>query len=581
MVVPVRKSDIIGFHPLGGLYEESESGDVTELTDDQVIALSRIIDDPKMYIETCLSIQNKRGELVEFIFNKPQQRLYEEYRRQQKLGQPVRIIILKARQMGFSTLVSGLFYHAAATSRNTNAMIVAHKADISTSIFNKQKLYYDTSPTYFQPLRKASNAKELIFENPTTNGTEKQKNPGLRSRIDIETAVSKDVARGKTVHYMHLSELASWPYPEETMTACLQAVPSLPNTAVIIESTANGIGGVFYDEWMRAESGLSPFVPVFFPWYEMDEYRMEVPPDFELTDEEKDLKEEFSLDDEQIVWRRWCIAANCRGNVDQFHQEYPATPREAFLASGRPVFDAPLLEKAMLEAKEPKTVGRVVRNGYTIKFRSEYRGYLKVWEAPIANVDYVIGADVASGNASGDYSCAVVIRTDSKEQVAEWHGHLPPDLFGEELDTLGRYYNNALIIPEANNHGVSAIDSLRRHRYPRIFRRKPTPDNMHDNSQERYGWWTSEQSKKLLINEFAKYIREGVGRIKSKDLMRECVTYVYDDRGRSNAQQGCHDDRVIACALAAYGLYLKRAPSAELRNVDTEKLYEITSSTGY
>lgn len=578
--VSYRPTDIINFHPMGELYEETE-GAMTQLSDDQVIALSRIIRDPKMYIETTLHIQDKRGDLVDFILNKPQLRLYAEYKRQMDAGQPIRIIILKARQMGFSTLISALFYHAAATTSNTNATIVAHKADVSTSIFNKQKLYYDTAPTYMQPMRKASNAKELIFENPTSNGTEKRMNPGLRSRIEIETAVSKEVARGKTIQFMHLSELSSWPYAEETMTACLQAVPSQPGTAIIIESTANGVGGAFYDEWMRAESGLSPFVPIFFPWFEMDEYRMLVPPDFVLTEEEKELKEQFNLDDEQLVWRRWCISANCRGDINVFHQEYPSTPHEAFLASGRPVFDVVKLEEAMREASPPKCVGRTIKTKGVIRFQTGYGGYLKIWEPPEAKVEYIIGADVASGESNGDYSCAVVMRSDTRKQVAEWHGHLPPDLFGEELDNLGRYYNMALIVPEANNHGVSTIDSLRRLKYPFIFRRRPTPDNKKVQPQERYGWWTSEQSKKVLINNFAKFVRERVDGLASKDLMRECITYVYDDKDRSNAQQGCYDDRVIAAALACYGLHLKRKPSKELSNVDIVSLYNITSPTGY
>ena len=186
----------------------------------------------------------------------------------------MRIIILKARQIGFSTAVAALFYQQAATRPNTHAMIVAHKADASTNIFNKTKLFWDCSPPEIRPLKKASNAKELLFENPSSKSEERAKDPGLRSRIEIETAGNRDAGRSATIQLLHLSELAFWPYGEQTMAALMQAVPPLPHTMVVIESTANGVGGAFYREWQRAQEGTSVFTPLFFPWFEHEEYRM-------------------------------------------------------------------------------------------------------------------------------------------------------------------------------------------------------------------------------------------------------------------------------------------------------------------
>ena len=554
-----------------------------DLDEEQREVLAEVVNDPLLFIETVLKIKDKLGHLVDFELNEPQLRLYNEYRRQQKEGRPVRIIILKARQMGFSTMVAALFYQATVTHFNTDSAIVAHKAEASTNIFDKAKLFFENSPAIFRPQRKASNAKELVFENPATNPRIKALSPGLRSRIRVETAVDKNVLRSATVQYLHLSELAFWPYPEESMASAMQAVPPQRGTAVIIESTANGIGGTFYDLWMRAERGESEFVPLFFPWYEMSEYRMPVPDDFALTDEEAEQKELYGLDDEQIVWRRWCISANCKGSIDTFHQEYPSTPHEAFLSSGRPVFDSKILDKAIMEAQEPAKQGRVIRESIKKfpRFRTEYRGALKVWEEPKEGENYVIGIDSASGEQNGDYSVMSVFRLKDKVQVAEWWGHLPPYVLGEEAEALGTYYNRALLVPEANNHGVSVIDALRKMHYNRIFRRRATPDNRNTGgSATKIGWWTSETSKKLLINGLREFVREDVSRIKSKEALKEMLTYVYDDHDRSAAQNGCYDDRVIAAALAVYGcrVYPEHKPFVDTNIVS---LYGNDSVTGY
>lgn len=553
-----------------------------DISDEQIEKLGRLITDGRAFIENVLHIQDKEGQLVPFHFNSAQERLLDEIERQQKLEQPVRIIILKARQLGFSTAVSAIFYHKTITSKNTISMIVAHKADASTNIFNKAKLFYETSPMYLQPYRKASNAKELIFENPTTSPKEKRINPGLRSKIVIETAANKDAGRSATVHNLHISELAFWPNPIETMTSAMQAVPNHKNTMVIIESTANGIGNAFYEEWMRAERGESVFVPMFFPWFEDPTYAMPVPPDYQITDEEAELKAAHDLTDEQIVWRRWCIKANCGGDIDKFHQEYPSTPHEAFLSSGRPVFDVTALERALQKVEPPKHIGRVINEDGRAVFRSAFNGYLKIWEMPKDGHEYIIGADTASGKAGGDYCVGYVLDRQTGEQVAEWHGHMAPDLFGQELALLGRFYNLAWLIPEVNNTGISTIDELRRQRYPRIYRRRSLADDVENKSKYTYGFYTSTKTKPLMINNQAAFIRDKADKIRSKDAINECMTYIYDDNGATNGQQGCHDDRVIAMALALFGL--KERPWSKESNQDFSNihyLYNTDSVTGY
>lgn len=546
--------------------------------------VAEIINAPLLYIPNVLKIQDKLGHIVPLAFNKAQMRLHAEIERQRAAGQPVRIIILKARQMGFSTAISGEFYYHTTTCPNINSAIIAHKADASTNIFNKQKLFYDLSPSFLQPMRKASNAKELIFANPSVSAKERKANPGLRSTIKIETAVNKDALRSATVHNVHCSEVAFWPYAEETMASVLQAVPNHPGTMVIIESTPNGVGGYFYEEWLKAERGESAFTPLFFPWFEHDEYRQPVPPDFVITDEERELKTRFGVDDKQLCWRRWCIKANCAGSLDTFHQEYPATPEEAFLASGRPVFDVAAIDKAMQATEPPVAQGRVVEEKVEgegrVVFHTMYRGYLSIWKYPEDGEEYVIGGDVAKGLEHGDYSCAQVVQKRTAEVVAEWHGHLDADLFGLELTYLGRYYNMALLVPEENNHGIATINAIRRTNYPNLWKRR-TVNKDSNRTLSEYGFWTDSKSKPLIINGLAGYLREGAGRIKSKATLQECLTYVYEDSGSTNARAGCYDDRVMALALALYGLSERPHVLTKFKAKLARELYGANGTTGY
>lgn len=557
------------------------------ITQDILQDLAVVTSDPFLFCRIVLKIQDKMGRVVPLDFNAAQLRLYQEYMKQRQAGQPVRIIILKARQMGFSTAVEGMFYWHTTTNENINTMLIAHKADASTAIFNKNKLFYENELPILQPMRKASNAKELIFENPTIAAREKQLNPGLRSKIIIETALNKEAGRGLTIHNLHVSELAFWPYPE-TMISLMQAVPNEPGTAVVVESTANGIGGDFYEMWQAAVRGESGFTPLFFPWWQHKAYRMPVGKDFAPDFEEQELKRLYNLDDEQLVWRRWCIANNCGGSLDTFHQEYPSSAEEAFIASGRPVFDVGALETALRQAADPPEnhIGRVLEIGGFAKFQRMHKGFLKIWKFPEDGKDYIIGIDVALGKSSGDYSVMQVIERVSGEQVAEWHGHIDPDLLGDEAALLGRFYNGAWLIPESNNMGAATVQRLRAIHYPRIYRRM-TINKITNRRTVDYGWYTTAQSKPLAIAALGTVIREGAERIHSPNAIRECMTYVIGDDGRStNAQSGCYDDRVMSLALAYQGRNERPWENApDFKGPDIEgallREYGLNGVTGY
>lgn len=306
------------------------------------------------YIESCLKIRTKSGAVVPFRLNAAQQKLYAVAKRQQDEGKPVRIIILKARQLGFSTLTEALLFHACATRANVNALVVAHREDATANLFRMSKLFYDELPAPVKPMLRTSNAQELVFENPSR--ASRGALPGLRSRFRCATAGGRGIGRSDTLQCVHLSEYAFWPEGGEskaaTLAGILQAVPSRPGTMVIIESTANGCED-FKDRWDAAVAGENDFEPVFFAWFENPDYAMPVEPGIEWTAEERKTRERYSLSWEQLRWRRWCIANNCGGSRDMFRQEYPANPDEAFLHSGSGVFDIALVIRRREEAAPP------------------------------------------------------------------------------------------------------------------------------------------------------------------------------------------------------------------------------------
>ncbi|MEO3947636.1 hypothetical protein [Gorillibacterium sp. CAU 1737] len=511
--------------------------------------LRRLKNEFAYYAPRMLKIRSKDGRLVDFGLNTMQKKIDSTIERLRAEGKPVRIIILKYRQGGASTYTEGRIFHSTSMNKLTNSLIVAHEEAASTNLFNMSKVYYDELPPEIKPMRKNSNSKEIVFENPTLDSNEKQQNPGLRSRIKISMANNTDAGRSATIHNLHASEVAFWSDASKTMLSLMQAVPNTPNTMVILESTANGVGDYFHEQWERAKNGESDFVALFFAWFEDPQYEMDVPADFTITEEEERMKRQYKdITDRKLVWRRWCIKNNCGGDPELFKQEYPSNDIEAFLTSGRPRFDIPVLTDYLARCYDGER-GYLERVGNQILFVPDQKGYVEVWQSPNRGKEYFIGGDVAKGLATGDYSAAPVYDAD-KNLVALWHGHIDPDLFGRQLMLLGDWYAEGLLAIEENNHGLTVINTVKDD-YPNLYKRT-SYDKAINEQREQIGWYTTEQSKKLAVDNLAKLIRERRIGIWSKRMVQECMTYVIGDDGKTNAQTGSYDDIVMASAIILF-----------------------------
>lgn len=542
-------------------------------------AVKIISQDFFLYCEFNLMIRNKKGQIVPLVLNDEQTKLVHHVMQDLAAGRPVRYIILKDRQIGVSTVIEALCMWWTTTHRNTSAMIMAHEAKAAKNLYEMSRRYYDFSHPFFQPDRKYNTRESLVFdvtdEVKDRYAQQGMKHPGLGS--SIMTLVAKEGAgRSFTGSFLHASEVAFWEGSADATAAVFQTIPMLPGTFIFLESTANGIGGYFYDEWQLAVKGKSSFKPLFFAWHEHDEYQ--IPGTVSVLDDEeielidlfKDLNYDPATFDSKILWRRE-KQKDFRTDPKKFYQEYPATDMEAFLASGRPVFDIKQLSKmeryatdnpshifgGLLPNTDPTTMAKepFILQEVPVTFQDQDPTPLKIWDKPQKNEKYTIGIDVADGIAVAteggkktDFSVIDVMDSNLKT-VARWHGHIDPDQLGEIAFAIGHYYNKALIGVEVNNHGLTTVQSLRNKFYRNLYMRETSEDEMFQERTSRMGWLTNRKTKELIINNLVTAIREGV--IFDLDIVfiRECMTYVRDDQGRTNAQAGLFDDTVMAKAI--------------------------------
>lgn len=512
-------------------------------------AVRVICGDFYLFCQKNLFIKNKRGELIKLVPNPAQRMLLEAVLNDLAAGRPVRYIVLKARQMGLSTIIEALCYWWASTHPYINAAIAAHEAKANEAIYMMFQRYYENTDQVFRPQTKYYTKNELTFDN--------DKGTGLKSSISTFVAAGKGTGRSSTNLFLHCSEVAFWDNGADIVAALFETVPMLKDTFIFLESTANGVGGYFYDEWQLAKRGESEFKPFFFAWHMHPEYELNVPPKMLLDDEEKELIKLFKdLNYEEKTWKRklmWRRAKmkRFRSNPEKFMQEYPSTDQEAFIASGRPVFSIKELIAMERKAERQKYDYVYLHGNYAgVKHETTANSPFKVWDYPEEGEKYVIGVDVAEGLETGDFSVVDVVRTRDLKTVARWRGHIDPDLLGEEVCLIGWWYNNALVGVEINNHGLTTLQRIRDKFYRNLYMRERGTDELFEMSTAKMGWRTDRKTKPLMIDELAKAIRDND--IIDYDIVfiRECMTYVRDDRGMTNAQEGQHDDTVMAKAIS-------------------------------
>lgn len=477
------------------------------------------------------------------------------------------MIILKARREGVSTRTTGKIFWKVANNFNRYGVLVTHEPEATDFLFKMQKRYYDHLPSDVKPETKYNNTKMLEFNNKT--GT------GLDSAIRVGTAGKDDFGSGQLIHYLHLSEVPKWPAntQKDLLTSLLQCVPPEPDTIICFEGTAKGIGGEFYTRFWSARYRYEIFLrdgkpafnrtinpdadinneysSIFIPWFVFAKYQMLVPADFRRTESEQKLVEAFGITDGHLQWRRWAIENLCNGSEDIFKQEYPSIPEEAFLSSGRPVFDNVKVLALKKAALNPFMSYDILLGAGQFIAKKDGSGIFKVWKEPVAGRNYVVSADVAEGLETGDFSSADVIDGLTGEQCAHWHGKIDADQFAIILSWIAKRYNMAFIVPERNNHGMIVCEKLTEQiRYPKVY--VETIVEPPHRPRKRYGWITTKASKPLVIDNLIAEIREGTHGIRCAETFGEMMTFQNNSDGTMTASEGMYDDRVMSIAIGKY-----------------------------
>lgn len=505
------------------------------MTPEMLEVRRRLLEDFPFYARHSLKIRTKPDDeglsaIAPLVLNAAQRRLQDMIDRQLATTNKVRIIILKGRQMGLSTHVGGWFYWRVSQHKALKAMVVAHTGDSTKTLFDMTRRYHDNMPEILKPSTRYSSRKELVFDK-------------LDSSYMIVTAGGDAVGRSETITCAHLSELAYWPKSSanDTYSGLMDAIPSGAGTAVIIESTANGISGLFYEQCAKARSGESDFEFIFLPWFIEPGYRLPVRGNFSHTPTEQKLVDKYHLDDEQLMFRRARIAEK---GVELFKQEYPCDADEAFLTSGRPVFNP----ERLVEMRE-KVVPPINRMALTAgEWEDHPLGELKQFLEINPKETYYLGCDVGFG-VRKDHS-VVQIQDSKRRQAAVWRSdRVDPDYLGTVLASLGRLYNDAWVICECNGPGLLTNRVLvKDENYPWVYQ-TTVYNKLSDSETEVVGFLTTEKSKALVINELRARLRNRELDVYDATTLDEMQSFIVTESGRMEAEKGTFDDCVIALAL--------------------------------
>lgn len=487
-----------------------------------------------------LYIRTKDKRLIQFNPNHVQAKYLDEIAPEWRSGHyylaSLREILLKARQFGFSTLIAALFFCDTINNPNTRTVVLAHDLDTSKLLFNMVQTFYDCLPPHKKRPTEYSNRRELVFED-------------TKSAYYVGTAGSLSFGRGGTINNVHGSEVAFWPDAEVLLTGLLEAVPDDGN--VFLETTANGLGNFYHEEFTLAQNGGSIFKPRFFAWFEHEEYATEPPAGFTLTEDEQKLKSTHNLSDAQINWYR----KKAKSLKRKVAQEYPSTAEEAFVASGNPYFDRDRLKEILHGLiTNPELQHLDVRFPDTYRLLNKYRDRIELFKLPADGEDFLIGADVAEGlDADGkhDFDSAHVLNWNTWEEYCHLHGSWEPNEYGQILAELGHFFNEALIVVERNNHGHSTLNTLINSvQYGNVYFHEEY-DEYKKETTKKPGWPTTVKTKFIALDTLNAAIDENGIHLRSRKTIGEMMTFVKKPGGKAGGEGSSHDDRVISVAIAS------------------------------
>lgn len=520
--------------------------------------------DFEYWCATCVIITDKlNGYDTPLILNRPQRRLAALMESQRRAGRPIRVILLKARQWGGSTVTQMMMaWLQSCHRRNWNSVICAHVKDTAATIrgmYSKmlqnypRELWEGDEQPQFKSFERAMNIREIS---------------GRGCRVTLGSSENQDSVRGSNYAMAHLSEVAFYnaspqKSPADFVRAICGSIAYHTDTLIVMESTANGVGNYFHNEWLRSCSGRSDKAAIFVPWYEIDIYRL-TPPDewafYESMNEyERYLWDKLELPLDRIYWYR-CKSSEYAEH-EQMQAEFPTTPEEAFINSGVNVFDNTWIER-LRQGCRPGQTGELETDG---SFTPSPRGYLQVWQRVESAGVYVVSVDIGGRSQRSDWSVITVMRRAYEsiphQVVAQWRGHIDHDLLADMAMRIGRHYNKGLLIIESNtlesetngNDNMFVLERMRRS-YSNLYCRPTAFDSQGGERESRVGFHTNRSTKAILIDGLIEAVRTGAYIERDAMACNELVTYEQRPNGSYGAKPGYHDDILMTRAMALWAL---------------------------
>lgn len=546
----------------------------------------------RKWIESLVMIEDKRARVVPFELNQSQRNLEATILKMERSGNPVRVVILKVRQNGISTYNLALMLWLIATETNVKARVIADREELCETLLTRvkrmfQRLHKTDGSLWRLPSEK-SNRDMILLGEP------------FFSSITVVSANTPNPGFGETNICVDMEETSKWPDASEKGKGVELALPEVPGSFAFDVSQPKGNTGYFADKFKRAwyrEKGLADpnasdedvektgavdgllgsggWRPNFIPWFLHQEYRWTrigsnpktLPDQIQqgiektLTEEERVLlKQKYllrghgyvSVDYDQLAWRRYYIAEKCNGKIDSFHEQCPAFPEEAFLASGRPAFNVENIKRCISNwQRHPLRVARLYSGGVV---EDDKNGELWIWKEPEFGRQYVIGVDTAAGVKGGDPCVMSVVDVMTRELVAEWYGWEPPHFFGEQICRLSDLYRaDVAIETHPSQHGLAAYNAAESAGCRRLFVQQRI-ESRDEGWQVRKGWAMSQQAKAVILDFVAQSLRDNVA-IPSQRLLQELLDAQLDDKEKISRYS--RNDLIMA-----YGLSLAIADKA-------------------
>ncbi|WP_342440010.1 hypothetical protein NSS79_15390 [Paenibacillus sp. FSL L8-0436] len=531
---------------------------------DNPAARAEVREHPEYLIELLFVIVDKDKQTVPYFLNDAQRlfgdrlnKAVKEYQEGRRLH--LRFLVLKGRQQGFTSFITAYQLACTVTRKNFEGFTAADEDSNATVIFeNKAKYPYNALPDSIKPTEKFNNRKQLLFDK-------------LHSSWEIKTA-SKNMGRSRTINFFHGSEVAFWKDGISGVQAGLGE--ALTKDAIqIYESTANG-----YNEYKDLWDSKS-WENCFFEWWLTAEYRM----NFESAERESWFRAQVAAGSGERapwIWERCYWLLNTIGldtaqvywyyvkwdgyiDKEKIKQEYPCSPHEAFLASGRCVFDQ---EKLVMRIEYLKRVYKELqprRGSFRFKWANaetqdrildesiewvdQKDGFISLYEDTRLGYPYVIGGDT-KGEGKDKYA-ATVINNATGKRCATLHMELSNSKpFTWQMYCMGRYFNTALIGVEMN-FNTAPIEELERLKYPKQYVRQKY-DSMGKPTEKKFGWKTDGNTRPLIIDKEIDLIENNIQLFQDITFLQECLTFVYDDKSRPDAESGKHDDVLISDMIA-------------------------------